>query len=68
MSIVIVRLDLDLFDLKTIEKLVTTSVITMGEATEAKCVCKMNDFEKLMWVREMQKMREPITGYMNKVS
>ncbi len=58
--IVVVRLDLDKYDLRTIEKLVTNGVITMGEATESKSVRKMNDLEKLMWIREQQRVREPM--------
>lgn len=63
--IVIVRLDLDKYELKTIERLVQNSVITMGEATESREVKKMNDLDKLVWVREMQRVREPMM--MNKV-
>lgn len=63
--IVVVRLDLDKYDLRTIEKLVINGVITMGEATESKSVKKMNDLEKLMWIREQQRVREPMM--MNKV-
>ena len=58
--IVVVRLDLDKYDLRTIEKLVTNGVITMGEATESKQVKRMNDLEKLMWIREQQRVREPM--------
>lgn len=63
--IVIVRLDLDRYDKNTIERLVTNGVITMGEATESRVIKKMNDLDRLVWIREMQRVREPMM--MNKV-
>ena len=56
--IVIVRLDLDMYDRNMIENLVCIGVITMGEATESKSVKKMSDLDRLVWVREMQRLRE----------
>lgn len=55
--IVIIRLDLDKYDLKTIERLTKDGVITMGEATESRVVQEMSEFERLMWVRAMQAER-----------
>lgn len=63
MKIVIVRLDLDRYDLDVIERLVVGSVITMGEATESRAVQKMDDVRKLMWIREMQRMRQPMREF-----
>lgn len=57
--IVVVRLDLDRYDLDVIERLVVGSLITMGEATESRAVRAMDDVRKLMWIREMQRMRQP---------
>jgi len=57
--IVVVRLDLDRYDLDVIERLVLGSLITMGEATESRAVRAMDDVRKLMWIREMQRMRQP---------
>ena len=60
--IVIVRLDLDLYDLTTIERLVQNGVISMGEATESRVVCAMDELKKLMWIRKNQRVRELIAS------
>ena len=54
--IVIVRLDLDRYDVRSIEKLYEGGVITLGEATESKVVKRMNDLDKLVWIRKVQKL------------
>lgn len=55
--VVIIRLDLDRYDVKTIERLTKDGVITIGEATEARVIKKMSEFERLMWVRAIQAER-----------
>lgn len=57
MKIVIVRLDLDRYDLITVERLLIDQIITLEEACESKWVRAMNDLERLTWIRQVQKMR-----------
>ena len=54
MKIIIVRIDLDVYDRDQLKSLILDRVITIGEATEARCVCQMNDLERLMWVRSVK--------------
>lgn len=56
--IVIVRLDLDKYEMSTIERLVQNGVISMGEATEARVIRELDDVKRLMWVRKNQRVRE----------
>lgn len=56
--IVIVRLDLDKYDLKTIERLYENGVITLGEAAESKAVKELTDLQKLQWCRKEQRARD----------
>lgn len=54
--VVIVRLDLDHYDAKTLSSLVREGVITLGEACEAKAVQSMTELHRLLWVRQVQDM------------
>jgi hypothetical protein len=54
MTVVIVRLDLDRYDALTISRLVRDRVITIGEATEAKCIKDMSDLHRLLWIRQVK--------------
>jgi len=56
--VVIVRLDLDKYDIRTIERLVQNNVISMGEATEAKVIGDLSEIQRLMWIRKNQRARE----------
>lgn len=52
--IVIVRLDLDRYDVDVIERLVADGVITVGEAVQSKAAESMSEYEQLMWIRKIQ--------------
>jgi hypothetical protein len=54
--VIIVRLDLDRYDALTISRFVREGIVTIGEATEAKCIKEMSDLHRLMWVRQVQDM------------
>ena len=54
MKIVIVRLDLDRYDLSVIEHLVMDGVISLAEAREATVIRDLGPVVELMWVRKMQ--------------
>lgn len=49
--VVVVRIELNELSRDEIKALVAANMITMGDATEAKCIKEMNDLEKLMWIR-----------------
>lgn len=49
--IVIARIDLDVLDTQSLSDLIMYGYITLGDATEAKCIREMSELEKLMWVR-----------------
>jgi len=52
--IVVIRLDLDRYDILTIAKLVRSEVITMTEAREAKSYKSMSEIYRLMWERQVE--------------
>lgn len=54
MKIVIVRLDLDRYDLEGLSTLVCDGVITIPDAREARAVRELPEYEELMWVRNLQ--------------
>jgi len=56
MKIVIVRLDLDRYDLHMIERLVVDGVVSIAEAREAHVVRDLGPVCELMWVRKIQPM------------
>lgn len=55
--VAIVRIDLDKFDALFIAKLYAEGLITLGEATEAKCARDMDDVHRLLWTRQIQDLR-----------
>ena len=57
MHVIIVRLDLDRYDLQMIERLVIDGVLSLSEARDSKAVKKLGDWQEVLWVREMQKSR-----------
>lgn len=52
--VIIVRIDLDRYDLSQIEAFVRDGIITLPEARESRAVQSLGDLEGLMWVRRMQ--------------
>jgi hypothetical protein len=54
---IIIRLDLDRHDVSVVERLVIDCVITIAEAMEHSVVKRMTDYERLMWMRELQRRR-----------
>jgi hypothetical protein len=56
MKIVIVRLNLDRYDLQMIERLVVDGVITLTEARESNAVKDLGEWQEVLWVRKMQPM------------
>lgn len=56
--VIIVRLDLDKYDPLTLSKFIREGIVTIGEATEAKCIKEMSDLHRLVWVRQCQDMRK----------
>jgi hypothetical protein len=55
MHVIIVRLDLDRYDLQMIERLVIDGVLSLSEARDSKAVKGLGDWQEVLWVREMQK-------------
>ena len=54
MRTVIVRLDIDRYDLLMIERLVMDKVLTICEAREGRAVKALGDWQEVVWVRKMQ--------------
>lgn len=54
--VIIVRLDLDVYDPLTLSRFVREGVVTIGEATEAKSVREMSELHRLLWVRQCQEL------------
>jgi hypothetical protein len=54
-NIVIVRLDLDQYDVDTIQKLVLGGVITLPEARTARCIQTMEPAQEWAWAGMMQR-------------
>lgn len=53
--VVIVRIDLDKYDLEQIEHFVVYGIVTLSEAREgAKVVRDMSEYDQVLWVRKMQ--------------
>lgn len=48
---ILVRLDLDRYDLEMIERLVIDGVISPLEAMESKAVKDLGDWQGVMWIR-----------------
>jgi hypothetical protein len=57
--VVIIRLDLDRYELDMIERLVVDGLVTIGEAVESRAYRNdiVGDVAKLMWLRSVQKKR-----------
>ena len=56
MKVVIVRLDLDRYEMDVIEHLVVDGVVTIQEARDCRCIRELGDVGSLMWVRRIQKV------------
>ena len=54
--IVIVRLDLDRYDIDKINQLVVQSVLSVSEAAESRAFKQMSDYKQLMFVRHWQEV------------
>jgi hypothetical protein len=52
--VIIVRIDLDRYDLPQIEAFVRDGIITLSEARESQAVRSLGDLKELLWVRRMQ--------------
>lgn len=52
--VIVVRIDLDRYELEMIERLLVDQVITMTEARESRAVKALGDWQAVMWVRRMQ--------------
>jgi hypothetical protein len=53
-QIVVVRLDLDRYDLQMIERLVADGVITLTEARDSRAVRELGDWQAVLWVKRMR--------------
>ena len=56
MSVIVIRIELDELDIVGLSELVAARHVTIGDATEAKCIREMNDLQRLMWVRQVKLM------------
>lgn len=56
--IVIVRLDLDRYDLLMIARLYRDGLITMSEVTESKAYREMSELHRLMWERQVMELKK----------
>lgn len=54
-NIVIVRLDLDVYNVDTIQKLVLGGIITLPEARTARCIKTLDPTQEWAWARMMQR-------------
>ena len=54
MTVVIVRLDLDRYELDVIEGLIVDDVVGIGEVMDCLLIREMSEFDRLMWVRKVQ--------------
>ncbi len=54
--VIVVRIDLDRYELEMIERLVVDGVVTIQEARQSRAVKALGDWKEVMWVRRMQPM------------
>lgn len=59
MSICVVRIDLDRYELSLIERLVADGIVSIAEAMTHKDLKDRTELDKVLWVRKIQKMRTP---------
>lgn len=53
--VIVVRLDLDRYDLKALSALIRDQVITISEASESRAFKELSEYDQLMMVRDWQK-------------
>lgn len=52
--VIVVRIDLDRYEIEMIERLVVDGVVTLQEARECRAVKELGDWQSVLWVRKMQ--------------
>lgn len=57
MCSVLVRIDLDRYELDVVERLIVDGIVSVSEAMSMKKVEEMSDWERVCWVRKIQKRR-----------
>jgi hypothetical protein len=57
MKLIVIRLDLDRCERDMIERFVCDGIISVGEALEVMVMKDMSEYDKVMWVRWIQKKR-----------
>lgn len=53
--VVIVRLDLDRYEIEVIERLVADGVISPTEAMESRAVKELGDWQSVVWMRNINR-------------
>lgn len=55
--VIVVRIDLDKYDIDHLARLYVNGVVTMGEISESKAYKEMNELDQLRWTRKHQAER-----------
>ncbi len=55
--VIVVRIDLDKYEIDQLTDLVRDQVVTISEARESGCFKALTDYDQLMQVREWQRIR-----------
>lgn len=55
--VIVIRIDLDKYDMDELDRLVVDGIVSISEASEAMCFKALGEYDQVLKVREWQKAR-----------